>query len=255
MTLLNAIQNLLHSWFPNKTDDKNNFNAWINDSIEYKEGVFRNIKIVINNISNMEGYYLSDSQNPFPKNCPHSITHNDVTGYTQIRINEGNSNNTSSKYYMAIPFVVPSNNIELSVDFYTTGMGNDDFGIRICDKEILDNGNGYHSYGAWIITGQGRLAYGYGGIESNSTKYGDYLGTVSNNVVYNFTMKLTSSTAYYCLKRLDNNTVISCKTYNRTDSYNFNGDYYLYIGGGKFSSGSSDKSVYLKNLAIKELFV
>lgn len=40
MTLLNNIQSLVHSWFPNKTDDKNNFDTWIDDLITYTDGCF-----------------------------------------------------------------------------------------------------------------------------------------------------------------------------------------------------------------------
>lgn len=39
MTLLNNIQSLLHLWFPNKKDDKKNFNNWSNELIEYNEGI------------------------------------------------------------------------------------------------------------------------------------------------------------------------------------------------------------------------
>lgn len=255
MSLLSKIQELLSLWFPNKTEDQSNFNNWLDEFITYKNGKVSSMifQSNISNVSDLRSYYLDDMINPFLHNCPHSITYDNNTEYTRIRINEGNTYNTGSRYYMSIPFIVLSNNVEVSVDFYTSGMGNDDFGIRICDKEILDNTGAYNSYGAWIITGQGRLAYGYGGMETASVKYGDYLGSIGNNILYNYTMKINDTTAYYCLKRLDNNGIISEKTYTRTDNYNFSGKYYLYIGGGKFSSGSADKSVYIKNLTVKEL--
>ena len=201
-------------------------------------------------ISDITGIYLKDVDNKFNHDCPHTVTYNSRSGFTQIRINEGNTSNTGSRYYMSIPFSAQPNNVTVSVDFYTTGMSNDDFGVRICDKKTMDSSGAYDSYGAWIITGQGRLAYGYGGRETANVKYGDYLGNVTNNIQYNYTMKISKNTAYYCLKRLDTGATISEKTYTRTDTYQFSGQYYLYIGGGKFSSGSADKSVYIKNLII-----
>ena len=201
-------------------------------------------------ISDITGIYLKDVDNKFSHDCPHTVTYNSSSGFTQIRINEGNTTNTGSRYYMSIPFSAQPNNVTVSVDFYTTGMGNDDFGVRICDKKTMDSSGAYDSYGAWIITGQGRLAYGYGGRETANVKYGDYLGSVGNNIQYNYTMKISKNTAYYCLKRLDTGAIISEKTYTRTDTYQFSGQYYLYIGGGKFSTGSADKSVYIKNLII-----
>ena len=246
MSLLNTLQELLNTWFPNKTQDKINFNNWCNVKFELPTNTINLF------ISDMGGYYLEDTINPLPHDCPHTITYDSNTGFTQIRLNEGNASNTGFKYYMVIPFSIPSNNLEISVDFYTTGFGNDDFGIRICDKEVMDSTGTYNSYGAWIITGQGRLAYGYGGRGTYGTLYGDYLGNVGNNTNYNYTMKLNGTTAYYCLTNLTGNTIISERTYTRTDNYQFSGEYYLYIGGGKFSTGSADKSVYIKNLTIKE---
>lgn len=206
------------------------------------------------NISDVGSLYLADENMPnsIRKDCTHSVTYDKSTGFTRIRVNEGNTSNTSHGYYLTIPFSAPSNNFSISVDFYTTGMGNDDFGVRICDKKVLDNGGGFNSYGSWIITGQGRLAYGYGGFETSSVKYGDHLGNVENNVQYRYTFRLTDTQAYYCLTNLSTNAIVSEKTYNRTDSYSFSGSYYFYMGSGKFSSGSADKSVYFKNLTIQE---
>ena len=206
------------------------------------------------NISDVSSLYLSDEHMPngIRKDCTHSVAYDKSTGFTRIRVNEGNTNNTSHGYYLTIPFSAPSNNFSVSVDFYTTGMGNDDFGVRICDKKVLDNGGGFNSYGSWIITGQGRLAYGYGGFAGNSVMYGDYLGSIGNNAQYRYTFRLTDTQAYYCLTNLNNNIIVSEKTYDRTDSYSFSGSYYFYIGTGKFSSGSADKSVYFRNLTIQE---
>ena len=190
--------------------------------------------------------------NSIRKDCTHSVAYDKSTGFTRIRVNEGTTSNTGHGYYLTIPFSAPSNNFSISVDFYTTGMGNDDFGVRVCDKTVLDNGGGFNSYGAWIITGQGRLAYGYGGFETSNVKYGDYLGSVENNVQYRYTFCLTDAQAYYCLRNLSTNAIVSEKTYNRTDSYSFSGSYYFYMGSGKFSSGFADKSVYFKNLTIQE---
>lgn len=206
------------------------------------------------NISDVGSLYLADEHMPnsIRKDCTHSVTYDKSTGFTRIRVNEGTTSNTGHGYYLTIPFSAPSNNFSISVDFYTTGMGNDDFGIRVCDKTVLDNGGGFNSYGAWIITGQGRLAYGYGGFETSSVKYGDHLGNVENNIQYRYTFRLTDAQAYYCLTNLSTNAIVSEKTYNRTDSYSFSGSYYFYMGSGKFSSGSADKSVYFKNLTIQE---
>lgn len=206
------------------------------------------------NISDVGSLYLADENMPnsIRKDCTHSVTYDKSTGFTRIRVNEGNTSNTGHGYYLTIPFSAPSNNFGISVDFYTTGMGNDDFGIRVCDKKALDNGEGFKSYGSWIITGQSRLAYGYGGFAGNSTLYGDRLGTIGNNAQYRYTFRLTDSQAYYCLKNLNNDTIVSEKTYTRTDSYSFSGSYYFYIGTGKFSYGSADKSIYFKNLTIQE---
>lgn len=206
------------------------------------------------NISDVSSLYLSDEDMPngIRKDCNHTVNYDKSTGFTQIRVNEGNTSNTGHGYYLTIPFSAPSNNFGISVDFYTTGMGNDDFGIRVCDKKALDNGEGFKSYGSWIITGQSRLAYGYGGFAGNSTLYGDRLGTIGNNAQYRYTFRLTDSQAYYCLKNLNNDTIVSEKTYTRTDSYSFSGSYYFYIGTGKFSYGSADKSIYFKNLTIQE---
>ena len=177
------------------------------------------------NISEVSSLYLSDEDMPngIRKDCNHSVNYDKSTGFTQIRVNEGNTSNTGHGYYLTIPFSAPSNNFGISVDFYTTGMGNDDFGIRVCDKKALDNGEGFKSYGSWIITGQSRLAYGYGGFAGNSTLYGDRLGTIGNNAQYRYTFRLTNSQAYYCLKNLNNDTIVSEKTYTRTDSYSFSG--------------------------------
>ena len=41
MSLLTKIQTLLHEWFPNKTDDKNNFDTWITELINYDNGSFK----------------------------------------------------------------------------------------------------------------------------------------------------------------------------------------------------------------------
>ena len=206
------------------------------------------------NISDVSSLYLSDEHMPngIRKDCTHSVTYDKSTGFTRIRVNEGNTSNTAHGYYLTIPFGAPSNNFSISVDFYTTGMSNDDFGIRVCDKTVLDSGGGFNSYGSWIITGQGRLAYGYGGFETSNVKYGDQLGRVENNIQYRYTFRLTDTQAYYCLTNLSTNAVVSEKTYNRTDSYSFSGSYYFYIGTAKFSNGSADKSVYFKNLTIQE---
>ena len=238
-SLYTNLQELLKTFLHTKTEDTTNFN---NITPTYTGGV-----LSYGELSNLTGFYLTDEDMPssMPKNCTHSITYS--SPYTRIRLND---NVSGSRYYMTIPFYNDTGNINVSVDFYTTGMDNDDFGIRLCDKKTLEDNNTFKSYGAWIVTGQGRLVFGYGGLETSSTKYLDVSSVCSNNIVYNFTMKLTTSTVYYCLKRLDNNTIIRGGTYNRSDSYSWSGLFYLYIGGGKFSYGSSDKSVYLKNLRI-----
>lgn len=203
------------------------------------------------NISDVRHLCLPDEDipNSFKKNCVHSVTYDNSSNYTQIRMNDSVN---GSGYYLLIPFYAPSNNFSISVDFYTTGMTNDDFGIRVCDKKVMDETGAFNSYGAWIITGQSRLAYGYGGRETNSVLYGDRLGSVDNNVNYHYIFRLNDNQAYYCLINLDTNTIVSERTCARTDSYTFSGAYYFYIGGGKFTTGSNDKSVFFKNLTIQE---
>ena len=39
MSLLTKVQTLLHKWFPNKEDDKENFEEWFDNSISYTNGV------------------------------------------------------------------------------------------------------------------------------------------------------------------------------------------------------------------------
>ena len=265
-TLYNNIATLVNQYVYTKEETQDNFDDFIDDEINLTNGVFivnddytiptSSSDLIayyngINSVSDLTGLYLSDNDMPtsIPQTCPHTISYDNDE--TRIRINEGNSNNTSTKYYLTIPFAISNDtDLYISVDFRTTDMGNDDFGIRICDKDALDSNNTFNSYGAWIITGQGRLAYGYGGLESHSTMYGDYLGNVSNNINYNYTFTLKENTVYYYITNLDSNTIVSQQRYARTDSYNFSGNYYLYIGGGKFSVGMPDKSVYIKNLTI-----
>lgn len=56
------------------------------------------------NISDVSSLYLSDEDMPngIRKDCNHAVNYDKSTGFTQIRVNEGNTSNTGHGYYLTI---------------------------------------------------------------------------------------------------------------------------------------------------------
>lgn len=77
MTLLSKVQTLLNTWFPNKAQDKINFNEWIKQMITYDNGILRvSSKIYINNI--LKWNTITSGNDSF-KISPYEIKTNDYS--------------------------------------------------------------------------------------------------------------------------------------------------------------------------------
>ena len=222
------------------------YNSLCND-LYYYDGVlgytggFNSKKIGVYNI--LEKYpYL-------PSDCNYTFSY-DGSAYVLNLLS--NTDELGVKYYL--PIVVPFNSkfIKVSVDVKTINFSNDDFGIRLHDSA---SGNDLHTMGSWIITGQDRLAHGYGGVESHNVMYSDTgvgsSNAPSNNMWLHYELTITSNKMKVLLKSDDK--IYTNNEYTRTDGYNLSGNWILYIGGGKFTASTDNKTVYIKNLQINPL--
>ena len=80
MTLLTKIQTLLHEWFPNKTDDRNNFDTWSDEWIQYENGEFyigKDLTTYLNNTTNYT-YATGDSSKLTKDTSDNSVKFNSV---------------------------------------------------------------------------------------------------------------------------------------------------------------------------------
>jgi len=214
--------------------------CYYNGVCEYTGG-FNNKKIGV--------YPILEKYPYLPSDCNYTFSYD---GSVYVLNLLSNTDELGVKYYL--PIVVPFNSkfIKVSVDVKTIHFGNDDFGIRLHDSA---SGNDLHTMGSWIITGQNRLAHGYGGVESHKVMYSDTgimsSNAPSNNMWLHYELTITSNKMKVLLKSDDK--IYTNNEYTRTDGYNLSGNWILYIGGGKFTAGENNKTVYIKNLQINPL--
>lgn len=199
-------------------------------------------------------------------NAPHSFSYGSISSpvkSTYFELSYDNNTGNNLRYYMLFPFKVEGD-FEINVVFSTIGFDNDDFGIRFCDKRLADTGT-FNSMGMWVLTGQHKLAFGYGtgtgvsGLEARSNLYFGQIERnpeLSNDKLYHATIRVRDSMVYFNI--YDDPLVDGGYDYDnfirtRSDDFSFSGDYYLYIGGGKFSDGADNKKVRIYYLEVRQI--